>query len=112
MVSGWKFCAMMGLIKDYQTARLCFVSFDSPNLLGREGINLDKIHIAIPSQLGKKLNAQRCLLLVAVQQVCKLSLAGCRQAVELCLRTPERNNQLGNCFICDIPKEDCVRALT
>ena len=43
---------MMGLIKDYKTAHLYFVSFESPNLLGWDGTDLDKIHIAVPGLAG------------------------------------------------------------
>ena len=55
-----------------------------------------------PGRLGKLPNALCCLLVVATQQVCKFSSADCRHAVEICLRTIENCNQLGNCFIWDI----------
>ena len=73
---------------------------------------MDNIHIAIPIWLGKMPNALCCLLLVATQQVCKFSPADCRRVVEICLRTIESGNQLGNCFIWDIATEDCGRART
>ena len=52
----------MGLMKDYKTTRLYFVSFESPNLLGWDGTDLDKIRIAILGWLGKMTNVL-CYLL-------------------------------------------------
>ena len=52
-------------------------------------------------RLGKMLNSLFYLLRVATQRVCKFSSAGCQRAMEICLRTIESSNQLGNCFIWD-----------
>ena len=51
-----------------------------------------------PSRLGKLLNAL-CLLLVTTQQVCKFTSAGGGHVFQICLRTIESCNQLGNCNI-------------
>ena len=71
---------------------------------------MDNIRITIPRSAGKMLKALCCLLPVATQQVCKFSSADCQRAVEMCLRTIESGNQLGNCFNWDITNEDCARA--
>ena len=56
----------MGLITDYYTARLYFVSFDCPNLLWWDGTNL------LPNlcRPGKMPNALHCLLPDAVHNRC------------------------------------------
>ena len=91
---------------------MCNFFFGSPNLLGWDGTNLKNSISPYPGQLGKMLNVLCYLLLVATQQVCKFSLAGCWQTVVpvICLRTIEGGNQLGTCFIWDITMENCVRA--
>ena len=70
---------MMGLIKDYKTACLYFVAFDSPNLLWWDELIWTISALPYPGRLGKLPNALYCLLQVATQQVCKFSSAGCQR---------------------------------
>ena len=57
---------------DYLTARRYFVLFTSPNLLGCDRNDLDKIHITVPESAGK--NA-KCPLLFTPMQLFKASIA-------------------------------------
>ena len=73
--------------------------------LGETELILTKSIWPYLGQLGIVPNVLCYLLLVATQQVCKFSLAGCWHVVEICLRIIESANQLGF-FIWDITIED------
>ena len=96
------FVKLMGFIKDDYTAHLYFVAFDSLNLFGGTGLIWTISISPYQSRLGKLLNALCCLLLVTTQEVCKFTSAGGGRVFEICLRTIESCNQLGNCCIWDI----------